>query len=198
MRRIIPAGAAALVVATGGAGVAIAAQAKTPERPATVFQTQLAQRLGVSPEKLRDAAEAAGKDTIEQLKADGRLSADRAARLEQRLERKGTTGLELFGGPRRANAVRTATLDAEASALGLDRTALMTELRKGTAPATLIAGRGKDPATVADAVRSAARTALQPAVDAGRLTADAADGRAAKVAERLTGKQPLGRHRGRG
>jgi hypothetical protein len=198
-RLIAVAGAGVALAATGG-GLAVAAQsgkAAKPEPPAAVFRTHLADRLHVSESDLKAATKGAAEDTVDALQADGRLTADRASKLKARIEKSGTAGFATLAPVHRAAAAREAALKAMATALALDPRELLEALRSGDAPSKVIADHGGDVSAVRAAVTKALRDVLQKGVDAGRLTADQADDRAAKAAERLTGDQPLPAGRGR-
>jgi hypothetical protein len=182
-RTTLAVGGAVAALGLGAVGVDAATRHGAP---AATFQQRLAQRLGVSSDKLAAATRAAADDTVAQLRSDGRIDARRADALKRRIQRTGAAPFARLGRPPAPG--RGAALAAEAKALGIDRAALVRELRAGRSPADVIAAHGKDRAEVAAAVKAAVRAQL-----AKRLAADRADAIAQRVADRLTGTQALKR-----
>jgi len=195
MRRILTAVGAVAVLGVGGGAIAGAATEERSgrERASTVFVERLAEQLDVSEGALRKATIAAGTDTIEELRATGRLDSERAERMQQRLEKRG--GAPFTRLSRRADGgagARRAGLDAVAQALGVERANLVRELREGTPPATIIERRGEDREQVAAAVRKAVAGRLAQR----RVPAERAARRTKRLAERLTGTEALRGGRG--
>jgi len=164
---------ATVAVAGGGAALATAAPTK-PAAPAKQFQSRLASELGVSQAKLASATKGSGAATVEALEASGKIEPARAAKLEQAIKAGRTAPFMRLGtaGAKRAPGVRLL-----ASAIGKT--------------ARVIADAGKDPAAVKRTIQAAIRARLQKRVTAGKLTAAAADARAAKRATRLTADTAL-------
>jgi hypothetical protein len=99
-RGTLAVGAAALAVA-GGSGAAIAASQGSSASP-EAFVDSLAEHLGVSTDELEDAAKAAAIDQVDAALADGRITAEQAEELKERIEAGGSPlllGPPLFGGP---------------------------------------------------------------------------------------------------
>lgn len=186
----------ALVTALFGAGFVLnvaEAQGPTPTTPAPSsgldqsFWQALATRLGTTVERLQQAVKDAGKDTVAQGLADGRLTQEQADRMNQRLDQwqpgqSGLFGLPFGrgGGPGGHGARGGGSLggqavfDAAAKALGVTTTDLMTELRAGKTLADVAQAKGVDQNTVKQAIITAKKAEVDAAQQAGRLTAEQA------------------------
>src|SRR4051794_11478271 len=182
MSRKLIAAVVTLGLAGTGAGAGAAATApKKADPPAKTFQENLAERLGVSPDKLLAATKEAGVDTVDDLQKSGKIDSARAARLKARIARSGRAPFAQLGvAQKRAPALR-AGFRALAGEVGVKPKDLRAQLRRGTTPADAIEKAGKDSAAVKAAVRDAARNALDEQVQAGHLDAAEADQRAAKI-----------------
>ncbi len=90
-----------------------------------------------------------------------------------------------WGGPGRGGPGFGVALDEAAKALGLDLDALRTELQGGKTLAQIASDHGVDIQKVIDALTAAAKTKLDAAVTAGRLTQEQADARLAETTTRL-------------
>jgi hypothetical protein len=186
----------ALVTALFGAGFVLnvaEAQGPIPTTPAPSsgldqsFWQALATRLGTTVERLQQAVKDAGKDTVAQGLADGRLSQAQADRMNQQLDQwqpgqGGPLGLP-FGrgggrgghGPRGGGVLGgQSTLNAVAQALGVTATDLVTELRAGRTLADVAQAKGVDQNTVKQAIITAKKAEVDAAQQAGRLTAEQA------------------------
>ncbi len=201
--------AAAALVAVGGGATAVAATtggpAKADSAPAR-FDAALAQQLGIDQAKLDAARKAAATKTIDDLLAAGQIDQDRATKLKEAVAAgrvpfggpggRGPGGPGLGpGGPGGRGGAPFALL---AAALGQQPADVAKALRDGTTPADLIAKAGKQVDAVKADITKAARTELQGAVDAGRLTAAQADTRAGEIATRLTADEAVGPRGGHG
>jgi hypothetical protein len=194
-RLTIAATTAGATLALTGGGIALAATSGgAPKRqaPAAVFQQQLAKQLGISTDRLSTEAKQAETATVDALQADGRIDADHAAKLRQRIAKRGAAPFARLGTPRRGNPTRAAALKALLAASKLEPNDLRAARKSADSPAALIQQHGADAGDVSTAVHQAVRDQLQHAVDAGRITAAQADTRATKIADRLTGDQPIG------
>lgn len=187
---------AGTLVATAltGGGLAVAQSAKPKREPApAVFQERLAAKLGVSETQLRAATKSASKETVTELRRDGRLDAKRAAGISKRIERTGAAPFALLGKAGGGGGLRRVAVKALAAELKVERSVLAKELKAGKAPATIISERGGDRERAQAAVRKAVRDRLEVRVKRGKMKAEKADQRAEKVAGRLTGSEPLKR-----
>jgi hypothetical protein len=186
-RLIYLAAAAAAVVAVVVAGSAIAAgNASSP----TAFMESLAKHLGVSTEKLQDAAKAAAIDQIDAALADGKITKEQADAAKERIQSGDAPLLFLgphfrFGGPgfgfghvpgfgfgfHHAGGLSEAAADY----LGLTEAELGTQLRDGKSLADIAEAEGKSTDGLEKALHDAVEEDLDDAVDAGRITQAQAD-----------------------
>jgi hypothetical protein len=175
---------AVMALAVAGGGVAYAAATGTDQRDAVLRDA--AQRLDVSPDRLRSALEGAVADQLEQAVRDGKLTQQQADRIEQRIRREGVPfGAPGFGpgGPPGAMGMMGGPgdgpfgfgLDAAAGYLGLSSDALARALASGRSLADVARAQGKSVDGLEQALLSAARDRLDRAVAAGRLTSDQRD-----------------------
>ena len=195
MQKKTIAGLSAVAVLSVGVAGSSAAE---PEGASAVsrFQDRLARELGVSQRALDAAAQRAARGTVSQLRKEGRIDERRAEALERRIQRGRDAPFARLGkaGP---SGLRRAGLDAAAGAIGIERPQLQAELRGGRSPADIIAAHRGDRGDVGQAVERAVRERLERRVERGMISSQQADGRARKLAERLTGERPLafGAHR---
>lgn len=163
-------GAAALLAA-GGSGAAIAAsQSGSPAVESQAIIDDAAAELGIAPSKLSDALKKALSDRVDEAVAAGRLSKAEGDELKERIQ---SDDFPLFGGLHRGLGAHVAffgDLDAAASYLGLTETELRTQLRDGKSLAQVARDQGKSVDGLVDALVAAARTKLDQAVAAGRIT----------------------------
>jgi hypothetical protein len=175
MKRKVLAGAAA-ALAVGGAGAGVAATKLTtnsPSEESKAIVNDAAKNLGVEPSKLSAALKKAFEDRIDAAVADGRLTKEQGQELKQRIE---SGELPLLGGP--AFGFRHPGgphgfmhgLDAAASYLGLTEAQLRTRLESGKSLADVAKAQDKSVAGLKDAMLEDAKTKLDAAVKAGRLT----------------------------
>jgi len=192
-RRILVAAAAALALAVGG--TAIAAAAGSASSP-TAFMDSLAKRLGISTEKLQNAAKAAAIDQVDAALAAGEITKEQADAAKERINsgeapllfgpgfRHGGPGA--FGpgghhGPGHFGSV----LDAAAEYLGLTEAELREQLQSGKSLADVAQAEGKTVAGLTTALHNAVKSDLDAAVKAGRITQSQADEALARFDERV-------------
>jgi hypothetical protein len=165
-----------------GAGVAVAAD-DPPKQ--TSFVDAVAAKLGISPEKLREAVRAVISEQIDARVAAGKLDADRAARLKEALEsfqqangfRFGHGfgfGLWKHGKPFKARAWHGGWLAPIAGALGLTTEDLFAQLRSGKTLPEIAKAQGKSADDVKKAISDAAKARFDKAVENKRLTPEQA------------------------
>jgi hypothetical protein len=187
MTRIAALAASLVAVAALGLGAAAAGAADRPS-----LADDVAARLGIPPEKLRDAFRAALTARIDAAVAAGRLTPEQGARLKARLANANGLGL----GIRKAFAKRDHAfrgrvvargkgVGAVATYLGLSREALRAELAKGQSLAEIAKAKGKTTDGLVAAVLVPAKAALAKAVANGRLTQQRADAILARLTERV-------------
>ena len=174
MKRKVFAGAAA-ALAVGGAGAGVAATKLTtssPSEESKAIVNDAAKSLGVEPSKLSAALKKAFEDRIDAAVADGRLTKAQGHELKQRIE---SGDFPLFGPPALGHGFGAPHpffhgLDAAASYLGLTEDELHSRLESGKTLAEIATAQGKSVAGLKDAMVADAKTHLDAAVKAGRLS----------------------------
>jgi hypothetical protein len=191
-RRLIAlAAAATAVVAVLVAGSAIAAG--TTSTP-TAFMESLAKHLGVSTEKLQDAAKAAAIDQVDAALAAGKITKAEADAAKERIQ-SGDAPLLLgprfgYGGPGFRHGrgfgfgpgpgfgfhhFGSGLGEAAAKYLGLTEAELRTQLESGKSLAEIAKAQGKSTDGLKKALHDAVKGDLDAAVKAGRITQAQAD-----------------------
>jgi uncharacterized protein (DUF433 family) len=199
--RFLAGGAAAAVLAGAVGATALAQSAPTPTAPgkaaiqaqSDAFVNVLASKLGKTPDEVRNAFKAAQKDMVSQALAAGRITKEQADRLNQRIDQgagvpfkpgfampgarhdgKGVPGVRAgFGGP------------ALARFLGIQPRDLMNELRQGKSLAQVAQAHGKSVDQLKTFIRDQAKTRLQAAVKAGKITQAQADAALKRLTDNL-------------
>jgi hypothetical protein len=176
-------GAAALLAAAGG-GVAIAASHSSPSEENQAIINDAAQQLGVSPSKLSDALKKALADRVDAAVAAGRITKADGDALKQRIE---SGEIPLFAGPHRGfgHFGFFRGLDAAASYLGLTEAQLRSELAGGKTLGQVAEAHGKSVSGLVDALVADAKSHLDAAVKAGRLTQAQADDMLSGLRDRI-------------
>lgn len=167
------AAAVGLVVAGLGAAGAIGASrvlSSSDESKAVI--DDVAAQLGVEPSALSDALKEALENRIDDALADGRLSAEQAQRLRERLDSQEYP--QLFGGGHhgfghRGFSAHLGFLDEAASYLGISVTELRDELRDKTL-AEIAREQGKSASALVDRLVATQTKRIDEAVADGRLT----------------------------
>jgi polyhydroxyalkanoate synthesis regulator phasin len=167
---------AVAVTAAGGAGAAIAmTRGDDAKQSEQAVLADAAKRLNVSPSALHDALAAAEDAQLDQLVKDGKLTQKQADAIKQLRKESGLVlgpgvaapGM-FFHGP--GFGVRFALVDDIASAIGISRDELFSELRSGKSLADIAKAHGKSLDDVKSAVRADVKTKLDKAVKDGKLT----------------------------
>jgi len=208
MRARIPrilAGGLAAVAATAVIGGAALAQTPpagptgtarpTAQQRAEAFLNALASKLGKTPQEVRDAIVGVQKDRIAQEVKDGRLTQQQADQLNQRLAQSGGLGgLGRFkegfegrghrGGPPEGGRFGIGSADL-AGFLGLQPQDLANQLRAGRSLAQIAQDKGKSRDDLKNHLTAQAKSQLDQAVQAGRLTRQQADQRLTDFSSRL-------------
>jgi len=165
--------AATLAVVGGGVGGALAAGGTdNPGAEKQAFLTDAANRLGTTADKLEAALKAAAIDRVDAAVADGRITADQGARLKERIQ----NGLPLFPGVLGGRAmaplpVVRSVVSSAADYLGLSIRQLFAQLHGGKSLADLANARNKSLDGLEAAMLAGAKSQLDDAVKAGRITA---------------------------
>ena len=108
IRKLLVVAIAAIAVAVGG--VALASAAGTTSTP-SAFMESLAKHLGISTEKLQDAAKAAAIDQIDAALAEGKITKEQADAAKERINpaRPLLLGPRFMAGPASAAARASGT-----------------------------------------------------------------------------------------
>ena len=174
MRRKVIAGAAA-ALAVGGAGAGVAATKLTtnsPSEESKAIVNDAAKSLGVEPSKLSAALKKAFENRIDAAVAAGRLTKQQGDELKQRIE---SGDFPLFGPPAFGPGFGGPHLffhglDAAAGYLGLTEAELHSRLESGKTLAEIAKAQGKSVDGLKAALVKEAKTHLDAAVEAGRLS----------------------------
>lgn len=141
---MLAAGAAGLALAAGGSTAFAVSQSGSEPDPGPPL-ADVAERLGISEEALRDAFQAEALERLDAAVADGRIDAERAAKIRERIE----AGLPPLRGPHHGLGLRGHAgpglpfLEAAAEYLGIEPNALLGELRDGATLAEVAVTHGK-------------------------------------------------------
>ena len=176
----------------GGGGAALAASADDPARDAEQFETDLAERLGVSEAELEGAYEGAMIESVERARRQGEISAADARDAEEAI-RSGDippfappplAGPGPHVGPGGPHAFPPFA-DVAARYLGVPEERLEERLADGETMAAIAREEGKSVDGLRDALLADARERLSGEVDAGRLDADDAQEMLAELRSHL-------------
>ena len=180
----------ALFAAVAAPGAAFA-QGPTPA-PTTptntidqTFWQALANKLGITLDRLQQAVKDAAKEAIAGAVSNNRLTQSQADALNQRVDQWtpgqglpfGGRGSEHGFGPGKGGGFEMggqAVLDAVAKALGMTTADVQTQLRSGKTLADLAQSKGVDQNTVKQAIVAAQKAQVDQLQQAGRITADQA------------------------
>lgn len=149
---------------------------------------EVAARLGVTPDKLRDAFKAALSARVDAAVAAGRLTPEQGANLKQRIANAQGLGIgarKRFADRQKAFRARIAKAKAHAPVadyLDLTRVQLRTELAGGKSLAQIAQAKGKSVDGLVAAMLAPAKARLAKAVENGRLTQTRSD----EILARLT------------
>jgi hypothetical protein len=145
----------------------------------------VARAHSVDPQHVVDALVKAADDRIAAAVKAGKLSAARAAKLQQRVPKLADTFVnhtqDLVGRARKRVARRAAVIDTAASAIGVSADDLRSDLRAGQSIADVATAHHVAVQHVVDALVTAAKAKIDAAVKAGKLT----PARAAALEQRL-------------
>jgi hypothetical protein len=181
-KRALVVAAAAAAVFIGGVAFADSGTGSGPS-----FVDSLAQHLGISKQKLQDAAKAAALDQVDQALSDGTITKDQADRLKQRindgqypLSGDGPLGFGLlprfghgpFGPAFGVGFGLRGYASAAADYLGLSEDDLLKKLQAGQSLADVAKAQNKSVDGLEAALKAAAKKQLDQAVTDKRITAD--------------------------
>ena len=177
MRRLSAIVAAVAAVAVLG----IAAASATAAGPPTLAD-DVAARLGIAPEKLRQAFKDAIGARIDAAVQAGKLTPEQGAKLKERLANANGLGLRLRGRLAEKHPalvggirVRVHRVGPVTKYLGITPQELRSELRAGKSLAQIATAHGKTVDGLVDAIVAPAKARLDKAVANGHLTRQRAD-----------------------
>ena len=198
--KVIAGAVAGLAVAGGGAAVA-ATHFGSPRQESQAVLNDAAKQLGVTPTALSAALKKALENRVDAAVAAGRLTKAQGDEIKQRIE---AGEFPLFGAPdlgfHHALGMFGGGFDAAASYLGLTEDQLRAQLENGKSLVDVAKAKGKSVDGLIDAIVADAKTRLDAAVKAGRITQSQEDSMLSDlkshVAEFVNGPPPV--HRGFG
>jgi hypothetical protein len=160
--------AAAVLAAAGGSVAVAASQSGSPSEESQAVIDDAAKQLGISSSKLSDALKKALSDRVDAAVAAGRITKAEGDALKQRIA---TNGIPLFGGLRHGfGHVGLGGLESAAGYIGITEAQLHTELEGGKSLAQVATAHGKSVDGLVNVLYADAKTKLDEAVSAGRLT----------------------------
>jgi hypothetical protein len=164
-------GAAALLGATGAGAAVAASQDNSPSSESKAVIDAAAEQLGIPSSKLSDALKQALSDRVDAAVAAGRVTKADGDALKARIQ---SDDFPLFGGPHRGfgHFAFIGRLESAAGYIGITEAQLRTELESGKSLAQIARAHGKSVDGLIDALVAAAKSKLDEAVSAGRLTKD--------------------------
>src|SRR3954451_10590714 len=172
-KRKVVIGVAAGLLLVGAGGAFAAGKLTSPKEERQAVINDAAKRLGVEPAKLSDALTKALEDRVDVAVADGRITKAEGEALKARIE-AGDAPLFFGGGPHHSGPGfghhHGPGLDAAPKYLGITETQLRAELEKGKTLADVAESHGKTAEGLVNALVDGAKTHLDAAVKAGRLT----------------------------
>lgn len=184
MTKILSLAAALLAVLMLALGTTSAPAADKPS-----VTDDVAQRLGITSERLQAAFKASLAARVDAALAAGKLTPEQAVKLKERIAGAKGLGLDVkrgFAAKQQALLKRVGakakSLGAAADYLGLTREELRAELRSGKSLAQVASAQGKTVDGLVAAILAPVKERLSKAVAAKRLTQQRAD----ELLERLT------------
>jgi hypothetical protein len=172
-KKILAATVAGLAVAGGGAAVAA-----SQNDSSSSFFDSLAEHLGISSEKLEDAARAAALDQVDAAVEEGRITEEQGEELRSRIESGELPpffGPGPFGGFHGKMHAFGDDVSAAADYLGLTVAELRERLADGRSLADIAEAEGKSVDGLKQAILGDARENLEEAVAEEKLTREQAD-----------------------
>jgi hypothetical protein len=188
---------AAALVSAAGAGAAVAASRdSSPSSESKAVIDDAAKQLGIPSSKLSDALKKALSDRVDAAVAAGRITKAEGDALKQRIA---SSDFPLLGGLHRGfGHLAFRGLEAAAGYLGITEAQLRTELEGGKSLAQVATAHGKSVDGLVSALVAEAKSKLDAAVSAGRLTksqeTELLSGLKDRITNRVNGTAPDGPH----
>jgi len=161
-------GAAALLSAAGAGAAVAASKDSSPSSESKAVIDDAAKQLGISSSKLSDALRKALNDRVDAAVAAGRITKAEGDALKQRVA---SSDFPLVGGLHRGfGHFGFGGLEAAAGYIGITEAQLRTELEGGKSLAQVATAHGKSVDGLVNTLFADAKSKLDDAVSAGRLT----------------------------
>ena len=174
MKRLLIVGAVVAVLGLGAVALGGAVtSAQGDDGPVATFLAKVAEKLGVSEDKLNTAVQEAQTEMIDEAVAQGRLTEEQAAQMKEGIA--GGDFLFPFGGRDGGWPAGAGIPEAAAQVLGMTQDQVMQELRDGSSLAELAAAHGMSTEDFQAALLTQVRSQLDAQVADGKLTQDQAD-----------------------
>ncbi len=160
------------------------------------FFAKLAQNLHVTVDQLKSAVKDAELQTVDDMQADGTMTADQAAKLKDRINSGNGLGLARLFAPlraKRAIAIRREIITSAAAAINIPPKDLRAELQSGKSIADVAAEHSVPLDTVKSQITDNAKARLDKAVANGRLTQAKEDAALEELSDSLD--EILSKHR---
>ena len=185
-------GAAAVAAIFVAGGAVAATKLNSPNQKNQAVLNDVANQLGVTPQRLSNALKTALKNRVDEAVKDGRLTKAEADRIKARIDANDVPflGPGLRGGPghhgRDHDFHHVHKLGAAAKYLGLSESALRQQLENGKTLARVAKDRGKSVEGLVDALLAESKNQIEQDVKNGELTRAEADQFVAGMKERIT------------
>ena len=178
---------AAALVSAAGAGAAVAASRdSSPSSESKAVLDDAANQLGISSSKLSDALKKALGDRVDAAVAAGRITKAEGDALKQRIA---ASDFPLFGGLHHGfGHVVFPAVEAAAGYIGITEAQLRTELQGGKSLAQVATAHGKSVDGLVNALVAEAKSKLDAAVSAGRLTKSQETELLSRLKDRITSR----------
>jgi len=161
-------GAAALLSAAGAGAAVAASKDSSPSSESKAVIDDAAKQLGISSSKLSDALKKALNDRVDAAVAEGRITKAEGDALKQRIA---SSDFPLVGGLHRGfGHFGFGGVEAAAGYIGITEAQLRTELEGGKSLAQVATAHGKSVDGLVNTLFADAKSKLDDAVSAGRLT----------------------------
>ena len=161
-------GAAALLSAAGAGAAVAASKDSSPSSESKAVIDDAAKQLGISSSKLSDALKKALNDRLDAAVAAGRITKAEGDALKQRIA---SSDFPLVGGLHRGfGHFGFGGVEAAAGYIGVTEAQLRTELEGGKSLAQVATAHGKSVEGLVNTLFADAKSKLDDAVSAGRLT----------------------------
>jgi hypothetical protein len=190
LKRRIAAGAVIGLAVAGAGGAFAATRLGSPQATSQAIVDDAAKQLGIQPSKLSDALKKALENQVDAAVKDGTLTKAEGDAAKARIE-SGEVPLFFAPGLRGGHGEgpgfhHFGDLGAAAGYLGLTQAELRTQLESGKSLAQIAKDKGKSVDGLVQVLYDSAKTRLDAAVAAGRLTKDKEDAILGDLKQKLT------------